>query len=110
MGFTELIGLRQNMISDKGGGGVTQFLIFSDKGGGGVSQFLIFGWQGGKGGVWTSPFLADIICEPPLTAWTLMKPHIPCGVDKTNLFVSTLFVYSIPYPSEKGQVKQSKLY
>ena len=33
------------MISDKGGRGVSQFLIFSDKGGegGGLSQFMFFG-------------------------------------------------------------------
>ena len=36
MGFTKLIVVRQNMISDKGGRG--------------VSQFLIFFWQGGEEG------------------------------------------------------------
>ena len=41
--------MRQTMISDKGGGGVGQFL--TDKGGRG---FL------------TPPFLADIMCEQPL--------------------------------------------
>ena len=34
------------------GGGVDQFLILADKGGGGVCK---------------PPFLADIICEQPLT-------------------------------------------
>ena len=38
MGFTKLIGVRQNMISD----------------------------EGGRGGVWTPSFLADIICVQPL--------------------------------------------
>ena len=33
MGFTKIIGVRQNMIYDKGEKGVSQFLIFSDKGG-----------------------------------------------------------------------------
>ena len=32
MGFTSLVRVGQNMISDKGEGGVSQFLIFSDKG------------------------------------------------------------------------------
>ena len=67
MGFTKLFGVRQNMISDKGEGGVNQFLIFSDKGGGGVSQFLIFGWQGGEGGL-DPTFLADIICEQHISS------------------------------------------
>ena len=43
MGFIKLIGVRQNMISDKGGRGVSLFLIFTDKEGGRVSHFLIFG-------------------------------------------------------------------
>ena len=42
----------QTETSDKGGGKVGQFLILADKGG---------------GGVWTPPFLADIVCEQPLT-------------------------------------------
>ena len=42
MGFTKLIGVRQNMISDKGGGGVSQFLIFSDKGGEGHTLDKMF--------------------------------------------------------------------
>ena len=35
-----IIGVRQNMISDKGGGGVSQFQIFSDKRGKGYSSLL----------------------------------------------------------------------
>ena len=54
--------IHQNLISDKGGGGVSQFLNFSDKGAGGVGQFLTFADKGG-GGVCTPPFLADVICE-----------------------------------------------
>ena len=54
MGFTKMIGVRQNMISDKGG--LANFWFFSDKGGGGASQFLIFGWQGGEGGSGTPHF------------------------------------------------------
>ena len=42
-GFTKLIGVRQNMISDEGGRGVSQFLILSEKGGRGVSIFLNLG-------------------------------------------------------------------
>ena len=55
------------MISDKGGGGVSQFLIFSDKGGRGGKPISDFWMTRGGGGVWTPPFLADIICEQPLT-------------------------------------------
>ena len=53
MGFTKLIGVRQNMIADKGG-----------RGGKPISDFWL---TRGGGGVWTPPFLADIICEQPLT-------------------------------------------
>ena len=60
--------IHQNWISDKGGGGggVSWFLIYYDTGGGGVGQFLTLADKGGKG-VWTPPFLADVICEQPLT-------------------------------------------
>ena len=51
------------MISDKGGGGMSQFLSFYDKGEGGVGKFL----RRGGGGVWAPPFLAVIICEKPLS-------------------------------------------
>ena len=54
------------MISDKGGWGVSQFLIFSDKGGRGVKPISDFWLTRGGGGVWTPPFLADIIYEQPL--------------------------------------------
>ena len=58
MGFTKLIGMRKNMISDKGG-----------RGGKPISDFWLTrgGW-----GVWTSPFLADIIGEQPLTISKIM--------------------------------------
>ena len=52
MGFTKLIGVLQNMISDKGGGGVSHFLIFSDKGGRGgnpISDFWLTRGEGGSG-------------------------------------------------------------
>ena len=58
------------MISDKGGWGVSAFLIFSDKGGRGGKPFSDFWLTRGGGGVWTPPFLADIICEQPLIAPT----------------------------------------
>ena len=63
------------MISDKGGGGVGQFLIFSDKGGRGGKPISDFWLTRGGGGVWTPPFLADIICEQPLKSYiiTLLK-------------------------------------
>ena len=67
MGFTKLIGVRQNMISDKGGRGVSQFQIFSDTGGMGGRSISDFWLTRGGGGVWTPPFLDDIICEQPLT-------------------------------------------
>ena len=52
-----------------GGGGVSRFLIFSDKGGeGGVGPFLTLADKGG-GGVWTPPFLAEVICEQPLMSY-----------------------------------------
>ena len=57
--------IHQNLISDKGGGGVSQFLIFSDNGGRGGGPISDFGWQGR--GVWTPPFLVNVICEQPLT-------------------------------------------
>ena len=66
MGFTKLIGVRQNMISDKGGRGGCQFQIFSDKGGRGGKPISDFRLTRGGGEVWTPPFLADIICEQPL--------------------------------------------
>ena len=65
MGFTKLIGVCQNMISDKGGGGLVNFWVFSDKGGRGGKPFSDFWLTWGGGGVWTPPFLADIICEQP---------------------------------------------
>ena len=48
--------IHPNLISDKGGGGVSRFLIFSDKGGGGVSQFLTLADKGGSGGLDPSTF------------------------------------------------------
>ena len=63
MGFTKLIEVCQNMISDKGGGRVSQFLIFSDKGGRRGKPISDFGLTRGGGGVGTPPFLADIISE-----------------------------------------------
>ena len=50
MGFTKLIEVRQNMISDKGGGGISHFLILADKVGGGLDP-PIFGWHN----MWTAP-------------------------------------------------------
>ena len=64
--FLPKIGVWQNMISDKWEGEVSRFQKFFWQGKWGVSQFLILGWQLG-GWVWTPPFLADIICEQPLT-------------------------------------------
>ena len=66
MGFTQLIGVPKNRIFDKGGRGVSQFQIFSDKGGRGGRPISDFWLTGGGRGVWTPPFLADIICEQPL--------------------------------------------
>ena len=41
------------MISDKGGGGVSQFLIFSDKGGGGGGKTISDFWlTRGRGGLY----------------------------------------------------------
>ena len=54
------------MISDKGGRGVSQFLIYSDKGGRGGRPISDFWLTRRRGGVWTPRFLADIICEQPL--------------------------------------------
>ena len=59
--------VHQNMVSDKGGRGVSQFLIFSDKGERGVKPISDFLLTRGFGVVWTPPFLADIISEQPLT-------------------------------------------
>ena len=64
--LTKFIGVRQNMISDKGRGVVSQFLNFSDKGGRGGKPISDFWLTRGGGKVWTPPFLADIICEQPL--------------------------------------------
>ena len=44
------------------------FLNFYNKGGGGEGQFLILANKVGRG-VWTPSFLADIICEQPLTGF-----------------------------------------
>ena len=54
------------MISEKGVRGVIQFLIFSDTGGRAGKPISDFGLTRGEGGVWTPPFLADMICEQPL--------------------------------------------
>ena len=54
----------------RAGGGVRQMLTLADKEGKGVWQLLILADKG-EGGVYTPPFLADIICEEPLT-------HITC--------------------------------
>ena len=51
----------------RGERGLVDLRFFLTRGGGGVSQFRIFSWQAGEGGVWTHSFLADIICEQPLT-------------------------------------------
>ena len=48
MGFTKIMGVPQNMISDKGVGGVSKFQIFSDKGErGGKPIWLTTGGRGG---------------------------------------------------------------
>ena len=50
MGFTKLIEVRQNMISDKGGGGASQYLIFfrqEGKGGKPISDFCLTRDEGG---------------------------------------------------------------
>ena len=52
------------MVSDKGGGGVSLFLISCDKGWKGTN--FKFSADKGGGGVWPPPFLPDIICEQPL--------------------------------------------
>ena len=49
----------------KGEGGVGEMLTMADKGGGGVGEMLTMAEEGWRG-VWTPPFLADIICEQPL--------------------------------------------
>ena len=64
MGFTKLIGVRQNMISDKGDVGLDNFLFFLTRVGRVSSFIFIFGGQRG-GGVWTPPSVADIISEHP---------------------------------------------
>ena len=42
--------IHQNLISDKGGGGVRRSLIFFWQGGRGDRPISDFGWQGGEGG------------------------------------------------------------
>ena len=64
------------MISDKGGRGVSHFLIFSDKGGGEVGHILILVNKWGKAGFRKPPFLADIICEQPLIVSSLLCHNI----------------------------------
>ena len=54
------------MTSQKEGGG-RQMLTGLTKGGGGVGEMLTMADKGGRG-VWTPQFLADIICEQPLTS------------------------------------------
>ena len=49
MGFTQLTGERQNIISDKGGQPISDIWLT----------------RGGRG-VWTPQFLAKLICEQPL--------------------------------------------
>ena len=61
------------MISDKGGGGVNQFLIFSDKGGTGGKPSSDFWQTRGEGGL-DPPFLADIICEQPFSHSPALQP------------------------------------
>ena len=50
----------------KGGGRVGEMLTVADKCGRGGGKLLTKADEGGRG-VWTPPFLADIICEQPLT-------------------------------------------
>ena len=66
MGFTKLIGVRQNTIFEKGGGRVRQFLFFSYKGGRGGKPISDYWLTRGGGGVLTPLFLADILCQQPL--------------------------------------------
>ena len=54
-------------VSHRGGWGVSPFLIFSDKGERGGKPISDFWLTRGGGGVWTPPFLADVICEQPLS-------------------------------------------
>ena len=61
------------MISDKGGRGIIPFLIFSDEGGRGGKPISDLRLTRGGGGVWTPPFLADIICEQPLIPFSFLK-------------------------------------
>ena len=64
------------------GGGVSQLLTKADKGGGGGSQKLTFADRGG--GVYEPPFLADEICEQPLSiikheyilTWSYIKNNV----------------------------------
>ena len=64
------------MISDKGGKGVEPFSeCFLTRGEGGVGQFLTLADKGGRG-VWTPPFLADVICEQPLTTVSFVSALI----------------------------------
>ena len=49
----------------RGGGGISQFLIYSNMGGGRVGKFLNIDRKGGRGGLDPS-FFADIICEQTL--------------------------------------------
>ena len=62
------------MISDEGGRGLSHFLFFSDMGGRGGKPISNFWLIRVGGGIWTPPpFLADILCEQPLSAQKLLK-------------------------------------
>ena len=65
------------------------------KGGGGVGEMLTMGDEGGRGGL-DPPFLADIICEQPLTTdtfchITIKKWSLNCTVTLIKLVIFYFF-------------------
>ena len=71
------------MISDEGGGGVSQFLIFFLHGGEvGGKPILIFGWQGGEGRSgppifgWHNMWTALNPCPPIIGRWLEIIEHL----------------------------------
>ena len=75
--------MHQNMISDKGGRG--------------VSQYLIFGWQRGRGCL-DPPILADIICEQPISTFAVYFTYYVLLAWFQVFVVLGLFI-DLPYSS-----------
>ena len=82
----------------------------SDKGGGGMSQFSDMLFQGGKrgGGVWTPPFFADIIWEQPLIGGSFF-PSVAGSLTSPGSLDPNILQICGPYTIPKDNLYANKL-